>query len=124
MVWDKPRETLNRYDWMVLGHGDVIETGKLPSVRLDIPLPPTKDSLYRLAHLMAGLAEEFHAASQNPVHRSAVVEMRSVVRAKTLYFLQLKREWERDLRAEKEDAAARQELSGTARRTRLAFVPD
>ena len=130
MVWDKPSPTLNRLDWAVLGYLEEspLDTHRLPSVRLDIPFPPARDNLYRLAHHMAGLAEEFHRASQNPVHRSAVVEMHSLVRAKTKYFLQLKREWEYELRreiklrGEEGDDAVHQELSGNAGRTGLSVV--
>ena len=119
MVWDKPkpRKTLNRYDWMVLGRDDVIETGKLPCVRLDIPLPHMSKNIYTLATEVGRLAAQLQLAAEHGdigEARMAVWEARSLVKVKNQELFVLKREWEREMRHEKDDAAARQELSGIA----------
>ena len=97
MVMDTRDEPLTDFDWRVLG----MRRGQ--GVRMNIPMPATKDGLHTLAHRLTGLAEEFHTLARLPGrNRSAIMDAAGLVRERHKAFKRLAAEWEREYQELKE----------------------
>ncbi len=97
MVEDTRDQPLTDFDWRVLG------MHRFQGVRLNIPMPATKDGLHTLAHRLAGLSEEFHTLARLPGrNRSAIMDAAGLVRERHKAFKRLATDWEREYRELKE----------------------
>ena len=91
MVMDTRDGPLTDFDWRVLG----MHRGQ--GVRMNIPMPGTKDGLHTLAHRLNGLAEEFHTLARLPGrNRSAIMDAAGLVRERHKAFKRLAAEWARE----------------------------
>ena len=90
MVMDSRDEPLSDFDWRVLG------MRPFQGVRMNIPMPSTKEELHTLAHRLAGLSEQFHILARLPNrNRSAIREAAGLVRYNHQEFRELGADWER-----------------------------
>lgn len=97
MVMDTCDKPLTDFDWRVLG------MRRHQGVRLNIPMPATKDGLHTLAHRLAGLSEEFHTLARLPGrNRSAIMDAAGLVRERHQAFKRLAADWEREYQELKE----------------------
>lgn len=125
MVWDKKTDqpTMHPKDWELFGH-QYMKNGvpTLPTIRFDIPIPPTADGLHSLAHRLAGLSEALHRSAREgrvlETPRLALMDAKMQVREAHLAMRTLRQEWERILRENLED-----EEKNRKNRERLRAVP-
>ena len=90
MVMDTKDGPLTDFDWRVLG------MRRFQGVRLNIPMPTTKDGLHTLAHRLAGLAEHFHTLARLPGrNRSTIMDAAGLVRELHKSNKRLAADWER-----------------------------
>lgn len=91
MVMDTRDGPLNDFDWRVLG------MRRHQGVRLNIPMPDTKDGLHTLAHRLAGLSEQLHILARLPGrNRSAIMDAAGLVRELHQSNKRLAADWERE----------------------------
>ncbi len=91
MVMDTRDEPLTDFDWRVLG------MRPFQGVRLNIPMPSTKDGLHTLAHRLAGLSEQLHTLARLPGrNRSAIMDAAGLVREQHQSLKRVAADWERE----------------------------
>lgn len=88
MVMDAKDVPLTDFDW------EVLAMRPFQGVRLNIPMPSTKEDLHSLAYRLAKLAEELHCLARYPGrNRSAIMDAAGLVREQHQSFKRLGREW-------------------------------
>ena len=91
MVMDTRDEPLTDFDWRGLA------MRRHQGVRLNIPMPATKDGLHTLAHRLAGLSEHLHTLARLPGrNRSAIMDAAGLVRELHQANKRLAADWERE----------------------------
>ena len=97
MVMDTKDGPLTDFDWRVLG------MHRFQGVRLNIPMPTTKDGLHTHAHRLAGLSEQFHTLARLPGrNRSTIMDAAGLVRELHQSNKRLAADWEREYQELKE----------------------
>ena len=114
---DAPKTEMDKLDWLMLGHD--IDTGKLPFMRLRIPLPATTDGLFKLAHDLSGLVLSIQSsATLAATPRHAVADLDFLIQTQNRQWQLLRAQWERELR---ERAQAQPENAGNGEQIRFPW---
>lgn len=100
MVYQVKDGPMTEREWEFLGHEyHKNDLACLPTRRLDIPLPASRDGLHTLAHRLVGLTEELHRIARHaPTNRSAMSEADSLLKLWRNQLKRLQKDWETELR--------------------------
>lgn len=99
MVMETVKGPLRNVDWQMLGHTYDPKAPSLPTRRLDVPLPPTAEGLYQIAHMLSGLINELHSVARlHASNRSAIVEADALLSSYRNRLKLVRAEWETELR--------------------------
>ncbi len=97
---DELRSRMTEHDWLIQGHDtENYRRGKLPTRRLDIPLPETIPALYELSHRLSYISQEIaRAARLNQDCPSAISHVSNLLYLSRQQFKEVQHTWETELR--------------------------
>ena len=119
MVLD-PNRPMSDLDWRILGHEHVKNDRKtLPSLRLHVPFPATKDGLHALVAKLNSLANGIHERATLPYPtQSAIGDSMGLVRLTEQELRRLRSAWEHELNQDRESVKENSEPNVTKLRLR------
>lgn len=114
---DETRREMNQLDWQILAHD--IETGKLPMRRIQVPLPPSIDDVFRLCHDLSGLVMEIQSSARvGATARHVLLDIDFLIQQLNSKWQHDREKWERELQNQPEE-----ESKGEGHREQIRAVP-
>lgn len=98
MVWDRPRNELNAFDWKVLGVDP--KEPRIKRIRLDVPLPYDREGFYILEDIFRHLADEMKAIGDrlSDRQRTKMTSAQYRLRDYAIVFVNLWKRWTEELK--------------------------